>query len=418
MPCEGMDAQGAVNGTPRAEQLLDPAVVADPYEFYRNLVAEAPVWRVPGTDIVVVSSFVAVTEATSRVDDFSSNLIALVYRKDDGTPGVLPFDAGPGAQALATADPPSHSVHRSAVFPELVARRMATLRPEIETLAALHVDRALERGNVEFMTDVANAIPIRVVSNLIGFRDEDPDELLATAFASTAMLAATGSLDEIRGHMERSADLLGWMTEQLDRAGQREGDGILSAVGVAVATGDLEMIEGLVIVHTLLSAGGESTTSLLGNAVHILATNPQLQARLRENPSLVAPFIEEVLRLESPFRLHLRAVPQRAELCGVTIPAGATMLLFWGAANRDPAEYDRPDDVVLDRSMPRHHLAFGRGIHLCVGAPLARLEAQVILTQFLQRTTNFELEAQDSPTRVNSLMVRRFERLPLAVATR
>jgi cytochrome P450 len=396
--------------------LLDPGVVDDPHAFYRQLRDEAPVWCVPSAPIVVVSSFAAVTEATNRVDDFSSNLVSLVYRSDDGTPDVLPFDTGDGVQALATADPPMHTVHRNAVFPELVARRMSELRPEIERLADERITRALVGDVCEFMGTVGNAIPIRVVSKLIGFADEDPDELLATAFASTAMLAATLSLDEIRRSMEDTAGVLGWMSEQLERAGRGPADGILGAIGTAVADGALDPVEGLVIVHTLLSAGGESTTSLLGNAVHLLACMPELQDRLRADPTLLTPFIEEVLRLESPFRYHLRRATRTADLCGVTVPADATMLLFWGAANRDPAEYERPDDVVLDRRAPRHHLAFGRGIHHCVGAPLARLEAQVVLGRFLERTANFSLDSDHPAVRVNSLMVRRFDSLPLRVA--
>jgi cytochrome P450 len=403
----------------RATTLLDPAVVEDPYPFYRRLLAEAPVWQVPGTPVVIVSSFAAVTEATTRVDDFSSNLRGLLYRTDDGLPGVLPFDAGEGADALATADPPMHTLHRKAVFPELVARRMATLTPEIEALAHEHITAALKRTSVEFMDDIANAIPIRVVSKLIGFQDEDPDALLATAFDSTAMLAATESLDEIHALMERTFALFGWMNEQVvERSDAGAGDGILGAVRIAVANGDLDVGAGLTIVHTLLSAGGESTTSLLGNAVYLLATMPNMQRRLREDPALVAPFTEEVLRLESPFRYHLRHVPRSTELCGVTVPEGSTMLLFWGAANRDPAEYERPDEAVLDRPAPRHHLAFGRGIHHCVGAPLARLEAQVILTLFLQRTTDFTLDPALTPERVRSLMVRRFKSLPLVASPR
>jgi cytochrome P450 len=228
------------------------------------------------------------------------------------------------------------------------------------------------------------------------------------------MLAATESLDEISSLMEHSLAVFGWMSGQLvEQSGDDAADGILGAVSSAIAAGDLDEAAGLTIIHTLLSAGGESTTSLLGNAVYLLATKPELQRRLREDTSLVAPFIEEVLRLESPFRYHLRHVPRTTELCAVTIPAGSTMLLFWGAANRDPAEYERPDEVVLDRAAPRHHLAFGRGIHLCVGAPLARLEGQVILTRFLERTTDFTLDLAHPPTRLRSLMVRRFNSLPL-----
>jgi len=138
-------------------------------------------------------------------------------------------------------------------------------------------------------------------------------------------------------------------------------------------------------------------------------------AGLRDDPQLVAPFIEEALRLESPFRYHLRHATRTTEVYGVQIAAGSTVLLFWGAANRDPAEYERPDEVVFDRPVPRHHLAFGRGIHFCLGAPLGRLEAEIVLTQLLARTEHFTLDPDRPPARVNSLMVRRFDTLPLVV---
>jgi cytochrome P450 len=392
------------------DQLLDPAVLEDPYAFYRQLVAEAPVWRIPGTDIVLVSSFDAVTEAVNRTADFSSNLRGLLYRNEDGTPGVAPFD--PGIQALATADPPSHGRHRSAIFPELVAKRMATLREEIQELADVFVTAAVTRDRVEAMTALANPIPIRVVSKLIGFQDEDPDEPLQVAFTSTAMLAATGPREHQLSAMETSMEAVAWIVGQVDAAiGGAPAEGILGVVAQAVNDGHLEATEAFSVMATLLSAGGESTTSLLGNALHHLATHPGLQAESRAEPELLTPYVEEMLRLESPFRYHLRHAARPTELRGVEVPAHATVVLLWGAANRDPAEYDDPDELRLDRPAPRHHLAFGRGIHLCVGAPLARLEANVILAEILARTTHLELDGR--PVREPSLVVRRFSRLPL-----
>jgi cytochrome P450 family 144 len=396
------------------EQLLDPAVLEDPYPFYRQLVADAPVWRIPGTDVILVSSFDAITEVVNRTGDFSSNLRGLLFRNDDGTPGVAPFD--PGIQALATADPPRHSGHRSAIFPELVAKRMATLRDEIRELADTFVTAAVSRERVEAMQTLANPIPIRVVSKLIGFQDEDPDQLLQVAFTSTAMLAATGPLEHQLRAMETSMHAVGWIVSQVDAAiNGAPAEGILGVVAQAVNAGDLEVTDAFSVMATLLSAGGESTTSLLGNALHHLATHLDLQSNLRQNPAALTPFIEEMLRLESPFRYHLRHTPAATSLRGVAVPAGAAVLLLWGAANRDPNEYDRPDEVVLDRPTPRHHLGFGRGIHFCVGAPLARLEASVILGEVLQRTTHFELDPDEPPVREHSLVVRRFRHLPLSV---
>jgi len=403
-------------GALAATLLLDPAVIDEPTAFYHRLLAEAPVWRIPGSAIVVVSSFAAVSEVVTRTDDFSSNLRALLYRGPRDTAELLPFDVG--IQALATADPPTHTAHRRAVFPELVARRMAALRPEVEALATEHLSRALAKPSFEAMSELANPIPIRVVSRLIGFSSADPDRLLAAAFDSTDMLAATRSLDEVHAAMARTAEVMGWISDQLQHATDHDADGILGAMGAAVADGSLEFGDGLAILQTLLSAGGESTTSLLGNAIHMLALDQDLQARLRAQPALVEPFVEEALRLESPFRHHLRHVPRATELHGVPIDAGSTVLLLWGAANRDPAEYDRPDEIVLDRPTPKHHVAFGRGIHFCVGAPLARLEAQVVLAELLARTGSFALDPGQAPVRESSLMVRRFKSLYLTATRR
>jgi cytochrome P450 len=397
-----------------AALLLDPSTIEDPYPFYRRLVAEAPVWRVPGTSIVIVSSHAAVTEAVGRTDDFSSHLHAFVYRGAGGKPELVPFDTG-GVHTLATADPPVHAAHRAAVFPELVSRRMEALRPDIEALVEEHLDMALAKPSFEVMGELANPVPIRVVSQLISFGGADAERLLAAAFDSTAMLAAAQPLEEIEAAMGRSAEVVGWISDQLQHAVEDGGDGVLGVIGAAVTAGELDFAEGLVIMATLLSAGGESTTSLLGYAVYMLAVDQELQDRLRADPKLVTPFIEEALRLESPFRYHMRYVKRPTQLQGPPIAEGSTVLLFWGAANRDPAEYDRPDEVVLDRPAPRHHLAFGRGIHLCVGAPLARLEAQIVLTRLLAKTEHVALDPSHPPTRVNSLMVRRFDTLPLVV---
>jgi cytochrome P450 len=202
-----------------------------------------------------------------------------------------------------------------------------------------------------------------------------------------------------------------WIAEQLAAAAVDPDDDILGSVARGIDEGVLAVQEGTIILHTLLSAGGESTTSLLGSAARILAEQPELQEQLRREPALIPSFVEEALRLESPFRYLMRSVPSDAALAGVDIPAGATVLLFWGAANRDPAEHDHPDDVDLDRRVMRHHVAFGRGIHHCVGAPLARLEAQVVLRVLLERTSSISLDPERRPRWVDSLLIRRYEQL-------
>lgn len=394
--------------------LLDPAVLEDPYPFYDRLRREAPVWRVPGTDVFVVSSFALVSEVVGRTGDFSNNVLQLLYRDEAGLPRQLSFgDAN--FQALASADPPAHTIHRRTVFPDLVAQRMITLEPEVDAIASDCIDRLVAQGGGDFMTEVANVVPITMISRLIGFRDSDPDRLLRAAFDSTLMIGVTMTLDDLQALVARSDDIGSWIGEQL-AAGDAPDDVLLGTISRGVVAGALRPEEGVIILHTLLSAGGESTTSLLGNAVRILAECPDLQQQLHDEPELVPAFLEEVLRLEAPFRFMLRSVPADTTLDGVSVPAGATVLLFYSAANRDPEEFDHADELRLDREVPRHHVAFGRGIHHCVGAPLARLEARVVLSRLLATTSSIRLDPGRPPVRVKSLLVRRHETLHLVVS--
>jgi cytochrome P450 len=400
-----------------ATMLLDPKVIDDPIPFYRQLHAEAPVWEVSTTGLFVVSTFELVAEAAGRVEDFSSNINFLLYRDDAGLPRRLPFgDAG--AQALATADPPMHALHRSTVFPELVAKRMAELEPDIVDIANLCLTRALECGTAEFMTEIGNMVPITMISRLIGFRDSNSDLLLSAAFDSTAMLGSTLSLEELMELISRVGEIQSWLADQLSTAMKYPAENLLGAVARGVLRGVFGEFEALAILHTLLSAGGESTTSLLGNAVRLLAEHPALQEHLRQNPEQISMFVEEALRLEPPFRNHMRVVPKGTTLGAVDVPADATVLLLWGAANRDASVFDRPDEIDLQRQVPRRHVAFGRGIHHCVGAPLARIEARVVLTLLLDRTSEVALDSEHAPRWANSLMVRRHEQLPVRLVPR
>jgi cytochrome P450 len=196
------------------------------------------------------------------------------------------------------------------------------------------------------------------------------------------------------------------------------GEDLLGAVARSIVDGILTESEGAGILTILLSAGGESTTSLLGNAVRMLAEDPELQNHLRRNLDQVPLFVEEALRLESPFRYMMRTVPADTSLGGVEIPTGATVLLLWASGNRDEQEFERPTEVDLARRVPRRHVAFGRGIHHCVGAPLARIEARNVLSVLLDRTSTISLDPEHPPRWVDSLLVRRHQELPVRLRAR
>jgi cytochrome P450 len=163
----------------------------------------------------------------------------------------------------------------------------------------------------------------------------------------------------------------------------------------------------------LFSAGGESTASLLGSLAWILADRRDIQQQVRDDPGLLGAFIEETLRYEPPFRGHYRHVVTDTTLGGVDLSAGSRLLLLWGAANRDPVQFETPDEFRLDRPTGKGHITFGKGAHFCVGAALARLEAQIVLGMLLDRTS--WIEAADVGLWLPSILVRRLERLELTV---
>jgi cytochrome P450 len=186
-----------------------------------------------------------------------------------------------------------------------------------------------------------------------------------------------------------------------------------------VNAGELDDIEALGIILMIAAAGGESTASLLGSCARLLAEDASLQQRLRSEPDLVPTFVEEVCRLESPFRGHYRIVRHDTVLGGVPVPSGSRLILLWPAANRDARLVEGDADVVdLGRAAPRQHVGFGWGIHLCIGAPLARLEAKVAVEELLRATASFSLADPADLRHHPSLMVRRLVTLPLQLAGR
>ena len=396
--------------------IFDIELLDQPYAFYDRLRREAPVWQVPGVDLFLVSSWNFVADATARVDDLSNNLTTLVVTGADGHPSLFDTGAlGSATTTFATSDPPVHTVHRKAVFPELVAQKMALMEPIIRAAVDDRFRVATFQPVIEWTSAVANPVPMIVIASVIGFPPEDHAALIEWAFNGTDLLAGTKTLEEMAGLVASANAAAAYIADRVDEALANPGDNLLGAVARAVSTGVLTRNDAIGTLVILLGAGGESTTSLLGNAVRMLAENAELQGTLRASPSLVSSFVEEAIRLESPFRGHYRRTRRDFELGGVPIPAGATVYLLWSAANRDPSEFDRPGEVVLDRPQPRAHLGFGRGIHHCVGAPLARLEAKVVIETLLARTSSFRIDPTRPPAYVPSVFARRHEHLDLLV---
>jgi cytochrome P450 len=208
-------------------------------------------------------------------------------------------------------------------------------------------------------------------------------------------------------------ELSGYVLEHFEKASGKPDSGLMGDLAARCASGELEQLPALGIMLTLFSAAGESTASLLGSAAWILTDRPEIQRQLRENPELLSAFIEETLRFEPPFRGHYRHVWRDTTLGGAQVPANSHLLLMWGAANRDPVHFEVPNEFRLDRTAAKSHLSFGKGVHFCVGAALARLEATIVLRMLLQRTA--WIDAADIGEWLPSILVRRRERLGLVV---
>jgi cytochrome P450 len=184
-------------------------------------------------------------------------------------------------------------------------------------------------------------------------------------------------------------------------------------LAAGVKEGRISRGAALVIATTLFSAGGESTAALIGNVARRLAERPDVARTLRGNRKLVPRFVEEVARLDAPFNFHYRLVQRDCELAGFELHAGDRLMLLWASANRDAARIDDPDELRLDRKHPNDHLSFGRGVHFCIGAPIARLEARIVCEELLDATDSIARGPGAEPVWANSIMVRRLEHLPL-----
>lgn len=397
-----------------ATRFFGSEAIQDPYPLYERMHTEAPVHRIGDSVFYAVCGWDAVHEAIERVEDFSSNLTATMVFHEDGT--VTPFDMGaPGApmHALATADDPVHAVHRKILLPHLSAKRIRIIEEFATQTADRLWDENLSDGRIEWMSAIANRLPMMVVCRLLGLPDDDVDKLIRLGYATTTLLDGIVAPEQLEQAGMAAIELSGYVLEHFEKASEKPESSLMADLAARCAAGELEQLPALGIMLTLFSAAGESTASLLGSAAWILADRPAIQRQLRENPELLSTFIEETLRFEAPFRGHYRHVWRDTTLGGIELPEGAHLLLMWGAANRDPTHFKDPNEFRLDRAAAKSHLSFGKGVHFCVGAALARLEAHIVLRRLLERTS--WIDATNVGDWLPSILVRRRERLGLAV---
>ncbi len=401
--------------------LLRGDVLDDPSELYDRLRSDAPVWQLPGQDSFLVSDPSLIREAVNRPEDFSSNLVSLLHDDGSGCPvafGMAP--AGDPIHVLATADPPIHTRHRKLLQAHLSPAAVAALEPAITRI----VDDQLRvlfgsvvDGTVDAVSTFSDPVPVRTIFELIGLPGEDADRINRLVGDTGALLDGVTELDGMLAAMHAAMELGMYVSEHLDRslalpAEQRRG--LLGVFSEQIESGEVSAGEVGDMLVVLVSAGSETTASLIATTIETLARDPELQQHLRAHPEDLPDALERILRADGPFQFHYRSVPHDTELGGVSIPGGSRVLLMWAAANRR-APGDTAPPVVDPERGPAPHFAFGRGLHFCIGAPVARLEARTAIERLLAATSAIELDPGHPPTQRPSIFIRRHATLPIRV---
>ncbi|HWC36561.1 MAG TPA: cytochrome P450 [Mycobacteriales bacterium] len=408
------------------DELFSAQTVEDPHSYYRELRRSDPVHEIAGTGTYVVTRMDLIHEVVADPATYSSAVGEYLHLGDWQAPGLRPpmtdMPADVGGSAVATTDPPEHARQRKVVARRLSTANIQAMEPEFKALVEGALGDVGPDGRFEWMSQLAEPLPMVMVARVLGLPDDIAPALKRQGYAMVERISGFVPEDQIQPLEDEGVNGLTPVIEaylQAKDGATAYDNGLIGIVKQAVDDGELTDLEAFGILSVIIAAGGESTTGLTGTAACILAEDPDLQQRLREDPSLVATFIEESLRFDPPFRGHYRVTTRDCELGGTGLPAGSHLLLAWPAANRDEAMYDAPDEVRLDRPRARNHVGFGWGIHLCVGAPLARMEARIAIEALLARTTRFRVDTDRLPLRYHpSLLVRRLEALPLVLDLR
>ena len=390
----------------------------NPYPYFCDVRTSSPVHQLNGSQFYLVSSWDLIAEVLARPEDFSSNLTATMVWHDDGT--VTEFavaELGSPLHVLATADDPRHRDHRKIVMPSLVAKRVRALEPFIKSTFRRLWDEGLDAdGRIDWVRSVSERLPMTVVAELVGLPAHDIDQLVQWAFASTLLLDGVVTPEQLSAATESVGELATYLLKAFHSALDEPGNNVLGDLSRSVHNGQTDHDTAIMVLIQVVTAGAESTISLLGTSVWLLAQHHDIAAQLRADRSLITQFVEEALRLESPFRGHFRHVVRRTTLDEVVLPEGSHLYLLWGSANRDPAQFDNPDQIDLDPTARRSHLAFGKGLHLCVGAALARLEGRLGIEFLLDAAPALDVDTAH-PQWTQSLLSRRLQTLPMTVRT-
>ncbi len=408
--------QNRIDQSGRPDLFTDVELCSDPYPFFEQLRAEGPVFVEPFHDVAIMTTFDTAMAVFNDASKFSACVgasgplppLTFVPEGDDITAQIAEHRPQMHCSDLInTYDQPEHPKARSLMLRLFTPSRLRQNETYLRELAERLIDEALASDTVEIVAELGNPFATLVIADLLGIPEDDRalyrDRL-------TGVPAPIGETSE-EAYEQRPLEFLHEsFTHFIESRRAAPTDDVLSDLATsAYHDGTMPtVIEVVRITVNLFAAGQETTARLLATALRILVEQQNLQTQLRSEPELIGNFVEEVLRLDGPIKGTFRLTSQTTQIADAELKAGTIVMMAIPTINRDPGRYDRPDEIVLDRPKIREHLAFGRGVHTCPGAPLARVEVRVMIERLLARTSAITLSAAHHGPEGN----RRFEYAP------
>lgn len=378
----------------------------DPYPIWKRLRDEAPLYYNERYEFFALSRFHDVEEALKDWTTFSSakgTLLELIKADIEMPAGTFIFE-----------DPPAHGLHRGLMSRVFTPRRMAAIEPDIRAFCARSLDPLVGSEGFDVIAELGAQVPMRTIGMLLGIPESD-QVALRDEIDHGLRLADGSEMPSFADFDERTQT--GLFEEYIDYRYKHPGDDVMTDLITAEYT-DVDGVkrrlardEALGYINLVAAAGNETTNRLIGWTTRLLAQHPDERRTVYEDRSLVNNTIEEVLRFESPSPVQARYVTADTELHGTTVPAGSAILLLNGSGNRDERAIDEPDRFDVRRTLA-HHLAFGYGLHFCLGAALARIEGRVVLDELLNRFPDWEVD-EERAVRGRTSTVRGWESLPI-----
>jgi len=374
-------------------------ILENPFEFYAAMREQAPVYRVPGTNVYVVSRYEDVMYASQHPEIFSSKRVWMA--SDDPDVAAIRAKGFPDSNSLTATDPPEHTRLRGLSTKVLSPRRFAAMEPGVRALVNRLIDDFIADGKADLQTQYATPLPLIVIVDLLGLDHADANNLKRWSDDYSEAIASNSRpmpRHRVLECAQSLTDLQLYFSQKITERTKSPGDDLISDL-IKANNALPEPVEHIILVDMLrifLIGGNETTALAIGTMMYRLLEKPERFARLRENTSLIPQAIEESLRFETPTQWSGRTTHSDTELAGVKIPAGSRVYLNWGSVNRDSAKFaEHPDVFDLDRPHPSGQLAFGYGPHFCVGSPLARMEMRITLEVFIARLKNLRLDPKN-----------------------